>query len=218
MPLQAVVFDFDGLIADTEAPEFESWRLEFLAHGAALEMTEWSKCVGAGPGAWSVEEHFRQLAPHADLESALRSRHGRFLELSAGMKPNPGVREWIDDLIAAGIPFAIASSSRSEWVSEHLEKVGLAERFETIWTRDLVEHAKPHPDLYLAACRSLQVDPVNALALEDSSNGALAAKRAGMKAVAVPNAVTAGFDFSHADKVVPSLLRFRLQDAAALWA
>jgi HAD superfamily hydrolase (TIGR01509 family) len=202
----AVVFDFDGLILDTESNEFESWSDEFSRHGVKLELNEWVKCVGGGPQVWSVTDHLLLLTGgKADVVEAERRRHEACTRLNLNLRPNPGVVDWIDMLEAKGIPFAIASSSLLTWVEEHLVIAGLRSRFSVIVTRDQVERAKPWPDLYLEACRRLATPPHQTAAFEDSVNGVRAAKAAGMVCVAAPGPITSHMNFSSADLKVSSL-------------
>lgn len=202
----AVVFDFDGLILDTESNEFASWSEEFERHGVKLELREWVKCVGGGPQVWSVTDHLLALTEgRADVEEAERRRHAACTRMNQSLKPNPGVEAWIAELEQRGVPFAIASSSLLSWVEDHLEIAGLRRRFSVIVTRDQVQRAKPWPDLYLEACRRLGVEARQAAAFEDSVNGVTAAKAAGMACVAIPGPITSHMNFSSADLKVSSL-------------
>lgn len=200
------MFDFDGLIADTETPEFETWCEEFRHHGAELHIDEWIKCVGAGPTVWDVFEHLQTFVPSPlDREAVMQRRSARFREVTSQLSVMPGVVELLDQAQSNGVACGVASSSTSDWVGGYLERFGLTERFSAIVTRDMVASPKPAPDLYLEACRRLGVESRRAVALEDSVNGVNAALAAGMKCIAVPNTITARFDLSHASRVVPTL-------------
>lgn len=204
--LNALVFDFDGLIADTETAEFETWTQEFLFHGVTLALDEWIKCVGAGPGVWDVFDHLQFLVGGGlDRDEVLSRRHKRFIDIRDQIRVMPGVVDLLDEARTSSLPVAVASSSTSDWVGGFLTDFGLMDRFETIVTRDQVALAKPAPDLYIEACRRLGVAPATALALEDSTNGVTAARAAGMPCLAVPNSITKGFDFSHATAKVASI-------------
>ena len=199
------MFDFDGLIADTETPLFESWCQEFRDHGVELSVHEWIKCVGAGPGGWNVLDHLESLVGSVD-RTTLDSRnverhHAALVDLCA----LPGVVELLDEAHSHSIPCAVASSSGFDWVDGVLRQIGIRERFHSLATRDMVASAKPAPDLFLKACEKLGTDPSAAAALEDSVNGVIAAKAAGMVCVAVPNPVTTHFDFGHADARIDSM-------------
>ncbi len=204
--LNALVFDFDGLIADTETAEFETWSEEFVFHGVSLSLHEWIKCVGTGPSAWDAFDHLQSLVGGGlDRDSVLVRRRERFALVRGEIGVMPGVVKLLDDALVAGLPVAVASSSTGDWVGGFLRDFGLTERFVTIVTREHVASPKPAPDLYVEACRRLCVSPSRALALEDSTNGVTAARAAGMPCLAVPNKITTSFDFTHATARVETL-------------
>ncbi len=190
---QGVVFDFDGLILDTESREFDSWSETFAFLGAKLEHRAWIQCVGAPPGSWDVFAHLEELVGPYDRPLIEHQRMMRFHEL-IGNPPEPreGVRELIEGLQEAGMPLAIASNSVFAWIDGFLRRMGLREVFPVIMSRDVVGVCKPDPASYLAACRALGFAPSAVLAFEDSQNGALAARAAGMDVVVVPNPITEG--------------------------
>jgi len=212
MSIEALVFDFDGLIVDTETPDFESWRLAFLQHGAELTLSEWSECVG---------REYGFIDPHAILEE----KTGRAVdrdELKAWRKPHfrkmlarqpvlPGVVDYLDGARERRIRTAVASSAPRRWVQPKLEKLGLADRFDCVKCEEDAPAAKPAPDLFLAAADALGAEPVKCVAFEDSPNGVLAAKRAGMFCVAVPNAITRQLKIEGADLTVDSLADLPLE-------
>lgn len=190
---QGVVFDFDGLILDTESREFDSWSEIFSSMGVKLEHSAWIQCVGAAPGSWDVFAHLQELAGPYDRPLVEHRRMIRFHELMGDPpEPREGVRELIDGLRAAGMPLAIASNSMFAWIDGFLRRMGMREAFPIIMSRDVVGACKPDPASYLAACRALGFAPAEVLAFEDSQNGALAARAAGMDVVVVPNRITEG--------------------------
>lgn len=206
MPLSGVVFDFDGLILDTETPEYLAWCQVFAEHGVTLEIEEWAKCVGGGNPPWRVDDHLASLASGTDLRAAkIRAHEIRDSHL-VSLNLQPGVVELLELLEDMKIPFGIASSSRSLWVDGFLQNFGMRDRFDVVRTWDMVGAKKPDPRLYLSACEGMGINPASALAFEDSPNGILAGKRAGMQVVAVPNSVTERFDLSQADYRFSSLL------------
>ncbi len=203
--LQGVVFDFDGLILDTETPEFESWGNVFRSFGVELRLQDWIACVGAGPDAWNVFDHLEALVGHpvdrAKVDAGWKVERDLLVNT---LQPLPGVLELVAELEAARLPFAIASSSRRHWVVGHLTRLGLQDQFPHVFTRD--EHApKPAPDLYLAASATLGIEPYCSFAIEDSLNGIRAAYDAGLNVVAVPNSVTQILDLSLAHFQVNSI-------------
>jgi beta-phosphoglucomutase-like phosphatase (HAD superfamily) len=120
------------------------------------------------------------------------------------------VAEFTARAVDAGLLLAVASSSTLQWVSDHLERLGLLDRFSAISTSEKGVPAKPEPDVYRRALEAIDVDPSAAVAFEDSPNGIAAAKAAGLFCVAVPNRMTCGLDLSAADVVVESFLQLEL--------
>lgn len=212
--VRAVVFDFDGLVLDTETSIFVAWQEAFAAHGCEpLTIEEWSAEVGSVRVLDLVGMlHERATAP-VDVDAMHATRVSRRDEILSGERVLPGVEAWLDEAERMGLPVAIASSSEHEWVHGHLTRLGLRDRFGHVSCRDEDVPPKPAPDVYVRACVALGVAPEHALGVEDSPNGVAAAKAAGMRCVAVPNGVTATLDFSAADLVVPSLARLTLAEA-----
>lgn len=204
--IRAVVFDFDGLVLDTEVPVYASWCAAFEAHGASPPtIEEWSATIGTADAldvhAWLVERADRPV----DEAAMDEIRRGRRDALLAQEETRPGVIGWLDEANEAGLGLAIASSSPAEWVAEHLGRLGLVERFAYVVTAGGTVRAKPAPDTYLEACARLGVVPAHALAVEDSPHGIAAAKAAGLRCVTVPNALTETLDLSAADLRLASL-------------
>jgi HAD superfamily hydrolase (TIGR01509 family) len=212
--LRGAVFDFDGLILDTESPEFTSWRDIFAEHGCALSLEDWSVCIGTAdvfdPCA-HLESQLGRPVDHAALKAERRRRSNALIAVQV---PLPGVVERIEEARAMGVKLAVASSSDRNWVEGHLERLGLAPHFACIRCSDHVEVVKPDPMLYRVALEGLGVAPEEAIAFEDSPNGILAAKRAGLFCVAVPNEATRELALDAADLCVPSLADVTLADLA----
>ncbi len=205
MTIDALVFDFDGLILDTELPAFVSLRAAFAAHGAELPTGEFRDRIGTTDKLhWTLwlEE---VLGHDIDREAAREARLDHHHALIAEQAVRPGVVALLDEARSLALPVGVASSSPRDWVEGHLEQRGLLERFSVVVTSDDVERTKPAPDLYRAALAALGAGPERAVALEDSAHGCTAAVTAGLFCVAVPNPVTQDQDFSHADLVVSSL-------------
>ncbi len=219
--MRALIFDFDGLILDTETPEFRVWTEIFSEHGVAMPPDYWIQVIGRG-AEQQIERPpellTRLTGNYVETEAATADRRSRILALIDQERVRPGVVELLDEAEEAGIPVGIASSSRHNWVEGYLAKLGLRERFPVIVCADDVARAKPFPDLYLLACERLRVEPSSAVALEDSPNGTAAAKAAGLFTVAVPNPVTAALDLSRADMRVESLSAIKLSDLRSAFA
>jgi HAD superfamily hydrolase (TIGR01509 family) len=213
--IQALVFDFDGLILDTESPALTAWCEVFADLGCPPPTAaDLAAVIGTAGTADLFDLLIARAAPadDVDLDAVQAKRRARRDELLDREQVRPGVTEWLADAQALGIPIAIASSSPEEWVHHHLERLGLRERFAAIRCSSDSLAAKPAPDTYLAACEALDVIPTLALAIEDSPHGVSAARRAGLRCIAVPNSVTEGLDLSHADLVLTSLADAHLAD------
>ncbi|HEV7888396.1 MAG TPA: HAD-IA family hydrolase [Acidimicrobiales bacterium] len=216
MAVRALVFDFDGLILDTERPVYESWRWAFAEHGCDLSVDEWASCIGT-PEAWDPLDKLAAAAGVVDPAVIERRRAVRD-ELLFAEAPLPGVLDLLAAARELGLPVAIASSSPRSWVTEHVERLGLGQWFvHTACFREGVA-GKPTPDLYLEAVSALGVTASEAIAFEDSAHGVAAAKAAGLWCVAVPHALTAGLDLSAADLLVDSLASVSLPALLDQWS
>ena len=202
---RAIVFDFDGLILDTELPELQSWQAIYETHGGTLPFAVWATCIGTtdafDPYAYLEE----QLGCALDREVVWLQHRQQCDALIAAQTVLPGVHDYIADAQRLGLPLGVASSSSYAWVSGHLTRLDLQRHFVCIKCRDDVPRTKPDPALYQAALAALGVRPEEAIALEDSPHGIMAAKRAGLFCVAVPNALTCQLPLHHADLQIPSL-------------
>jgi HAD superfamily hydrolase (TIGR01509 family) len=212
--IAAIVFDFDGLVLDTETSVYAAWSEAFAAHGCSpLTLDEWAAEVGTA-GVLDMEAMMQSRATRTvDVDAMHATRRARRDALLEREQLMPGVEQWLDDARRAGLGIAIASSSQHEWVHGHLTRLGVRDRFGHLSCRDEVVPGKPAPDVYLRACDALRVEPRNALAVEDSPNGVTAAKAAGLHCIAVPNRITTALDFSGADLVVTSLADVTLASA-----
>jgi len=203
--IRAIVFDFDGLILDTEEPVYRSWLEVYQAHGEDLPFDRWVQIVGSTTSGFHPQHHLEERLGRPLPQEVLDRRVGRRTEMILANAVLPGVVEHLDAARELGLRLGCASSSTQDWVRGHLARLGILERFECIRCRDDVAHAKPEPDLYVAVLDCLGVAADEAIAIEDSPNGVTAAKRAGLRCVAIPNSITARLDLSQADLVLNSL-------------
>lgn len=210
--IHAIVFDFDGLILDTEEPVYRSWLEVYQAHGETLPFERWVQIVGSTTTEFHPQRHLEERLGRPLSQEVIDGRIGRRTEMILAQQLLPGILQCIDDATARGLKLGVASSSTRDWVSGHLERLGILSRFDCVRCRDDVNRAKPAPDLYLAVLDCLGVSPAESLAIEDSPNGVIAAKQAGMLCVAIPNSITARLDLSHADLVLRSLSDLPLRD------
>jgi HAD superfamily hydrolase (TIGR01509 family) len=213
----ALVFDFDGLILETETPSYETWAEIYREHGHELPLDRWFDYIGREGGYFDAGDHLAALVGEGfDRDAARLRRDARKTELIAALDVMVGVREYVADAKRLGLRLAVASSSSRAWVLGHLERLRLDTDWDAVRTRDDVARTKPAPDLYLAAVEALGVAPQDAVAFEDSMNGIAAAKAAGLRCVAVPNALTTGMDLSRADLRLASLAETPLEELLAL--
>lgn len=206
--MRAVIFDMDGLIVDTEVPEFLCWQRIYARHGVAITPEEWVHMVGMPAAMCHPAAELSRRCGRLLDESALKKEHRRaYLEMleQSGFAPQPGFPELLAALAAAGTRRAVASTATRDWVAFVLGRMGIAGSFQAIVNGEDVARGKPHPDVYLRAAELLGVPPGECLALEDSAPGVQAARAAGMRCIAVPNGLTRYQDLSAADRVVPSL-------------
>jgi len=212
--IQALIFDFDGLILDTEMSEFTAWREIYAEYGADLSVDLWGHTVG-GVGFFGLDPaaYLEGLVRHPLDQDTLRERgRSRSDSLIALQSVKPGVLEYLAQAPRLGLRLAIASSSPHRWVEAHLARLGLQAAFKAVLCSEDVARIKPDPDLYLAALAALGVLPGEAVALEDSPTGVKAAKAAGLRAVAVPNALTRQLRIEGEDVRLDSLASFPLAD------
>lgn len=214
--IRAVVFDFDGLILDTEVPEFQTWLEIYQAHGCELALEVWATGLGTSADAFDPCTHLEaQLGRLIDREMIQQQRRRRYHELLGEKSVLPGVREYIAEAKRLGLYLGVASSSSREWVVGHLTDLGLQPSFDCIKCRDDVPQVKPDPALYQAVVETFALRPDQAIALEDSPNGVAAAKRAGLYCVAVPNPLTRQLSLAHADLLLNSLADLSLEQLLA---
>jgi len=204
--LKALIFDFDGLMIDSETAIAATWREVYAGHGLEFPEHLWRRMVG-------TREHddllWNNLAEQTGLDLDLATlepaRKARGVEFANRLPLLPGVSAHLDAAREAGLALAVASSSSAWWVLDHLERLGLAGHFDAVCTKELAAKSKPDPGIYLVALERLGVAAADALAFEDSGAGVSAARAAGLRVVAVPGSFSEHMDFSAADVRVASL-------------
>ncbi len=216
MTLQALVFDFDGLILDTEWSAFSTAAEVWTEHGVELDLAVWQEIVGTADHVHWSEMLEADLGRPIDRDTVVPARQAQHHVDIEAMDLLPGVLDLIEAAVTAGLDLAVASSSPHGWVDGHLERRGLIDHFSAIVCGDDVARTKPDPELYRTALDRLGVAADEAVALEDSRHGTVSASTAGLAVVAVPNRVTTGQDFSAARLVVDSMATLTIPLLAAL--
>lgn len=200
---KALIFDFDGLLMDTETTLLESWRWEWWQHGLELD----SAGFFADHGGDANEPRYAALAeavgPAYDRASSHAQRMAYRAALNEALEPAPGIVDWLDRAGELGLRLAVASSSGVHHVGAMLDRTGLRARFEVLATGDEVTAHKPDPAVYLLALDRLGLPAREAVAFEDTAHGVAAARAAGLPCVAVPNRHADHGRFTHADMLLP---------------
>jgi HAD superfamily hydrolase (TIGR01509 family) len=200
--IQALVFDFDGLIVDTETPLFTAWEAVHSRRGVSCDRT---LLFGAVGHVGIDFDPWVAFGPQADRQALEQEYRSNARTLTWSQPPLPGVEALLADARRRGLALGVASNSTHAHVEGHLARIGLLAAFDAIRCIDDVPAGKPAPDVYLSVLAALDAEPRRTIAFEDSVPGHVAAKRAGLHCVVVPNPSTAHCDFPHADWKVPSL-------------
>lgn len=214
MKTRALIFDFDGLIVDTELPDYESWQEVYHSHGCDLAVEKWGLIVGGtGASDFDPHTHLEELCGQKlDREEVWISRRKQYLDSISEQPVLPGVLDYLDEADHLGLKLAVASSSPENWVRGHLARLGLYQRFAAVKTADDVARTKPDPELFLATLDELKLKADQAIVFEDSPNGVKAANSAGIFTVAVPNSLTAQLPMQGADLRLNSLTDLPLNE------
>lgn len=216
---QALVFDFDGTIIDTETALFEAWVRAFERAGVApIPLGEWQQSIGRSE-VHRVDPHAHLATsslPAAEVERIDAVRRDERDAALAAAPVEPGIEMLLGWAESAGVAVAIASSSPTSWVHPRLEGCGLSDRFEVISCAGDGVPGKPDPATYRIACERLDVDPARSWAIEDSPTGVAAAVAAGLSVIACPGPITRGLGFSAAAVEVASLTA--IDPASFHWA
>jgi HAD superfamily hydrolase (TIGR01509 family) len=204
--IQAVIFDFDGLILDTETPELLAWKDLFARHDRELKLELWADLVGRPYTHFDFYSYFQEhVDPAVDIDQLRQVQREKVKALTLQQPVLPGVHDYLREASNLGLRIGLASSSSRTHVTGHLDRLELLHYFEAIRCfEDTTEH-KPDPAPYLAVLDELGVSADRAVAFEDSPNGVTAARSAGIFCVAVPNPVTRLLSLAHADLRLESL-------------
>ncbi|QOR66216.1 HAD family hydrolase [Cytobacillus suaedae] len=195
MSIKAVIFDFDGLIVDTESIWYEVYKETVLEYGIDLGLEEFVKVIGTTDEVLYayLEKHATKPFTRDDIEKAAHELYKTKIDT---LTLRGGVEDYLKEAKKLGLKIGLASSSSHTWVTSYLEKYNILDYFEVIKTKDHVAKVKPDPELYIQALEGLGIAPEEAIAFEDSVNGSTAAIKAGISCVIVPNPVTEQLAFT----------------------
>lgn len=217
LQIRAVIFDFDGLVVDTESTGYMTWKEIFDAHGHHLPIERYAQVVGSNFNAYyDPRRDLEQLSgKNFDWEAMETQRKEREHALRSTLHPLPGVIDRLKEAAALGLLTAIASSSPRTWIDSWLDQLGLHNHFHHITTLDDTGRAKPNPSLFLHAAEKLGVATHEAVIFEDSLNGLRAAQAAGIRCIVAPGPMTQHLDFTGAWRQVPTLAHVSLRELMA---
>jgi beta-phosphoglucomutase-like phosphatase (HAD superfamily) len=187
MSADAVIFDFDGLLMDTESTGLASWQWEWRQHGLELEEAGFF----ADHGGDVTEQRYAQLAESVGPGFRREISHARRVAYREGLHReldlSAGIGEWLAQAGPLGLRLAVASSSPGGWVRGHLSRAGVLTNFEVLASGDEVQRPKPDPAVYELALARLGLPAARAVAVEDTPHGVAAARTAGIRCIAIPN-------------------------------
>jgi len=211
--IRAIVFDFDGLIIDTETLEYEVLHQIYKEYEVELLIETYAQNIGTHIGEFNPYTNLANLAKQELDAQFIKNLHRERLHL---LLPNlvlrDGVMDYIHQAKQMNLKIALATSSNRKWIDEFFARYDLHQYFDCICTSDDVTHVKPNPELYLRALSLLGVEGHEAIAFEDSHNGSIAAVTAGLHCIAVPNPVTQHFTFEHCSLILTSLAQTSLSE------
>ena len=204
MLLKAVLFDMDGVLVETEPLHAGAYVITFGRFGVRIRAEEYTQTVTLGGS--RVYDWFKSLGGEASSQELYTAKDAEFRHLAGeSLAPKRGAAELVRELHGAGIRLALGTSARHNVAAVVLAEIGLLNCFSAIVAMEDVVRIKPDPEVYLKAALLLGVTAHEAVVIEDTPNGILAARRAGICAVGVPSMLAAGSDFSKADLVCESL-------------
>ena len=209
--VRALIFDFDGLIVDSEMPIYLAWKKQYASFGLELPLMDWVEVIGGHELNRFKIRLENQTGLQLDWELLDKQRiawHGQEMDKQRLL---PGVFEIMKAGGERGWKIGVASSSGRDWVEQGLERYKLRGMVDVVATRDHSGTVKPHPGVYLYALEKMKAAADRSIAFEDSAKGVESAKAAGLTVVAVPNQLTRLQDLSQADLLLESLAQWEFK-------
>lgn len=204
--IKAFIFDFDGLIIDTETATYQSWEEIYKTYNINLPLSKWELIIGTSNHAFDPLEYLaEQTSINLDKPEILSRYENNLRDQTRSLSILPGVLRYLTWAKKNLLTIALASSSSNSWVTSNLKRLGIDNMFDVIRTSDDVENVKPNPELFLSVKTHLNIEDYEAVVFEDSQNGVIAANKARFFTIAVPNAMTKNMDFSVANFILNSL-------------
>ncbi|HAF61919.1 MAG TPA: haloacid dehalogenase [Anaerolineaceae bacterium] len=211
--IKGIIFDFDGLILDTETPEMLAWEKAFTEHSLSFPIERYLNSIGTVSDNHFVQGFMQEMGlSEGEIQQTVLAYQSHIATFEHMNHPREGVLDLIHDAEKIGLRLAVASNSYRTWVVDNLQRLALDSHFDPICTRDDVTNSKPDPELYNLVLAKWGFTSNEVLALEDSPNGIKAAKNAGIFCVAVPNPITIRMDVTLADLIFSSFSDFSLQE------
>ena len=215
--IEALIFDFDGLILDTEVPIYQSWREIYQEYGCSLTFDIWAGYIGTTENGFDpFEELQRQVGTLLPRTEINKKHQQREMDLILERTIMPGVLDYLQEARALGLGIGLASSSTCQWVTGHLQRLGLSAYFDSVRGSDDVVRTKPDPALFNLVVQDLGISPSNVIVFEDSINGILAARGANLFTVWVPNELTRRTHTDQANLRLDSMADMSLRDLIQL--
>ncbi len=217
MVIRGLIFDCDGLMFDSELPAYQFWQAICEEYGCSLSVETWSACIGGSTtdfDPWQyLEAQGKQPVHRDEVQARMQALDA---ELLTSLPLLPGVLDYLEEAKRLGLKLGVASNSDRPWVLGLLTQQGITAYFDCLMCREEGIQPKPHPELYHRVLAALELQPEEAVALEDSLNGIRAAKAAGLFCVAVPTALSCQLPLDHADMRLTSLQEMPLASLLAL--
>ncbi|MEY2371344.1 HAD family hydrolase [Lysinibacillus capsici] len=211
--MKAIIFDFDGTIIDTETAWYYVFRDAYALYGVDLSLETYSKCLGTNLQSFNpytyLSTHHHIKMDLAAFRTSIQESHAEFMKKET---MRPGILALLQQAKKSGLHIGLASSSSRQWVDQFVDQLGIKSYFECFCTADTVKQVKPDPELYLQALDQLGVHASEAIAIEDSPNGARAAVAAGLHTMVIPNTLTKQLSFDNGHHTIDMLEKYSLQD------